>query len=260
MSAEVLIEMAGVDVPTGDGGEMVMRGVDWRVTRGECWAVGGAPASGKTSLLATAASLNRPGGGALRYFGRELDEATEDEQVDWRRRMGFVFGEGGRLLSHLTVAQNVALPLRYHAEEMDDDELGERVAGLLARTQLSAHARTMPSRLSQRLSQRAGLARALAVPTEVLFLDNPLSGLGPHDARWWTDYLRELRDEKVAETGRAQTGASTSALTIVATCDHFRPWLELATKFAVIDGDRLRLLGGRDGVLASTESSVRELL
>jgi phospholipid/cholesterol/gamma-HCH transport system ATP-binding protein len=239
--------MAGVDVHTGDGAERVLRGVDWRVTRGECWAVGGAPGSGKTSLLATAASLNRPGAGALRFFGQELEVATEDEQIEWRRRMGFVFENGGRLLSHLTVAQNVALPLQYHVDEMSDEDLGERVAGLLARTQLTLHARTKPSRLSQRLSQRASLARALAVPTQVLFLDNPLSGLGSHDAQWWTEYLREIRQDS-------------GGLTIVATCGDLRPWLELATKFAVIEGDRLCVIGGREEVLASRNESVRELL
>lgn len=247
MSAETLIEMTGVTVHSEDGATTVLRDVNWQVARGECWAVGGAPGSGKTSWLATVATLNRPGVGALRCFGRELDEATEDEQVNWRRRMGYVFAHGGRLLSHLTVAQNIALPLQYHVHEMSDAELAERVAGLLARTKLTSYAQTLPSRLSQRLAQRAGLARALAVPTDVLFLDNPLSGLGAHDARWWTDYLRELRKDN-------------AALTVVATCDDFRPWLDLATNFAVIEGDRLRALGGREQVLASQDDSVRELL
>ncbi len=251
MSAEPLIEMAGVTVQAGDGVAVVLRDVDWRLARGECWAVGSAPGHGKTSWLATAASLNRPGGGTLRFFGRALEDATEREQVDWRRRMGYVFENGGRLLSHLTVAQNVALPLRYHAPEISDEDLGERVAGLLARSQLTGHALAMPSRLSQRLAQRASLARALATRTEVLFLDNPLSGLGPHEARWWTDYLRELRQEN---------SAGADALTIVATCDDFRPWLELATRFAVIENDRLRVIGGRQEVSASQEPSVRELL
>jgi len=118
---------------------------------------------------------------------------------------------------------------------------------LLDRAELSALAPVMPSRLSVRLQQRASLARALAVPTEILFLDNPLTGLGPREARWWTDYLRELRrDDK--------------ALTIVATCDDYRPWLDVATQFAVIEAGKFRVLGGREQVLASTEASVRELL
>ncbi|HUK81407.1 MAG TPA: ATP-binding cassette domain-containing protein [Verrucomicrobiae bacterium] len=250
MNSEAFIELSGVDVVWEGGTTALLRDVNWRIAHGECWAVGGAPASGKTSLLATAASLNRPGAGSQRMFGRDLAEATEEEQVNWRRRIGYVFETGGRLLNHLTIAQNVALPLRYHLD-LDDEPLGERVDQLLARAELRTLARAMPSRLSLRQQQRASLARALAVPTEVLFLDNPLSGLGQRDVRWWTDYLHELRREHT--TGGA-------VLTVVATCDDFRAWLELATHFAVIDNEQFRVLGGREQVLASNEPLVRELL
>jgi phospholipid/cholesterol/gamma-HCH transport system ATP-binding protein len=246
MNGDALIELSGVDVHWEGGTSPVLRGVNWRIARGECWAVGGAPGSGKSSLLATGAGLNRPGAGTLRVFGRDLAEATEEEQVDWRRRIGFVFENGGRLLSRLTVAENVALPMRYHLD-MDDAQVGERVGQLLTRAELRTQARMMPSRLNLRLQQRAGLARALAVPTEVLFLDNPLSGLGPRDVRWWIGYLRELRKNN-------------DTLAVVATCESFGPWLELATHFAVIDGEQFRVLGEREQALANTDSVVRELL
>ena len=250
MSDEVLIELSAVEVLWEGGTAPLLRDVNWRVARGECWVVGGAPGSGKTSLLATVAGLNRPGAGTVRIFGRDLAEASEDEQVGWRRRIGFVFENGGRLLGHLTVAANVALPLLYHLD-LDEAQVDQRVEQLLSRTGTLSYAQTMPSRLNVRLQQRASLARALAVPTEMLYLDNPLTGLSPRDARWWTEYLRELR--------QARTSGD-AALTIVATCDDFHPWLDLATHFGVIDGDRFRVLGGRDQVEASKESVVTELL
>jgi ABC-type transporter Mla maintaining outer membrane lipid asymmetry ATPase subunit MlaF len=251
MNDEVLIELNGVDVLWDGGTTVLLRDVSWRIARGEFWSVSGAPASGKTSLLATVASLNRPGAGTLRMFGRDLAEATEEEQVNWRRRIGFVFENDGRLLSHLTVAENIALPLSYHVEEMDEAQVGRRVEQLLSRTELLVQARTMPSHLNRRLQQRASLARALSVPTDMLFLDNPFSGLGPRDKLWWIKYLRELRKE------RTSGGA---ALTIVATCDSFQGWLDLATHFAVIDGERFRFLGSREQVLATDEPLVRELM
>jgi len=250
MNGEALIELDGVDVLSEGGTSPLLRGVNWRIVRGECWAVGGAPGAGKSSLLATAASLNHPGSGTMRMFARDPAEATEEEQVDWRRRIGYVFENGGRLLNHLTVAQNVALPLRYHLD-IDEAQVGERVEELLARAELQTQAPAMPSRLNVRMQQRASLARALAVSTEVLFLDNPLSGLSSRDARWWIEYLHELRRDR--NTGGA-------ALTVVATCDDFRPWIDLATHFALIDGEQFRELGGREQVLASTEPVVRELL
>lgn len=251
MNGESLIELNGVDVLWEGGADVLLRDVSWRIERGECWAISGAPASGKTSLLATAASLNRPGAGTLRVFGRDLAEVPEQEQVNWRRRIGFVFENGGRLLSHLTVAENIALPLNYHVDEMDEAQVSQRVEQLLSRLELLGQAGTMPSRLNRRLLQRAGLARALALPTDVLFLDNPLSGLGPRDARWWTEYLRELQHERTA---------GGKALTMVATCDSFHGWLEMATHFAVIDGEKLRFLGSREQVLAVDEPQVRELM
>jgi phospholipid/cholesterol/gamma-HCH transport system ATP-binding protein len=249
--SDALIELNGVDVVWEGGTSALLREVNWRIGRGECWAVSGAPASGKTSLLATAASLYHPGAGTLRVFGRDLAEATEEEQVDWRRRIGFVFENGGRLLSHLSVAQNIALPLNYHADAMDEVQMSRRVEQLLSRAELLTLAGTMPSRLNRRLQQRGSLARALALPTAVLFLDNPFSGLGPRDERWWIEYLRELRNDR---------SAGSEALTIVATCDSFRGWLDLATHFAVIDGEKFRLLGSREKVLAADEPLVRELM
>jgi ABC-type transporter Mla maintaining outer membrane lipid asymmetry ATPase subunit MlaF len=194
--------------------------------------------------------MNRPAAGTLRIFGRALAEASEEEQVNWRRRIGFVFENGGRLLGHLPVAENVALPMRYHLD-IDEAQMGQRVEELLKRTGTLSYARTMPSRLNIRLQQRVSLARALAVPTEMMFLDNSLGGLSPRDARWWTEYLRELRQSRVS---------GGAALTIVAACDDFHPWLDLATHFGVIDGERFRVLGGRDQVQASKDPVVSELL
>lgn len=245
-----LIQLTDVDVTHAAAPAVVIRAVSWEIAPGDCWVVGGAPASGKTSLLATAAGLQTPAGGTLRILGGALAQATEAEQIAWRRSIGFVFANGGRLLHHLTVAENVALPLEYHLEQ-DTGQTAARVAELLTRAELLPLAAAMPSRLSGRLQQRASLMRALAVPTQVLFLDDPLSGLAPRDVRWWLDLLAELR---------ARATAAGPPLTVVASCSDFRGWLDTATQFGVIEGDRFRVLGGRAHVLASETAAVRELL
>jgi phospholipid/cholesterol/gamma-HCH transport system ATP-binding protein len=234
MTGDALIELAGVDVLDETTGTPMVRDVNWRVARGEFWAVGGGPGSGKSALLATAAGLNRPGGGALRLFGESLAEANEETQVSWRRRTGFVFAHGGRLFNHLTVQENVALPLLYH-EDGSATEWPARVEAALARAELTAFAQTMPSRLGLRLRQRAALLRALIVPAEILFLDEPLTGLGGHEAKWWTDFLREQQR---------------AGVTVVATCMDFEPWRGLADRFAVIKDKQL---------LASEAAGVPEL-
>lgn len=251
MSAEKIIELIGVDVSPSEAPERIlMRDVQWRIGRGEFWIVGGEQASGKSSLLMTAAGLNRPAGGTLRIFGRQLSEATEQDQVGWRRRIGYVFENGGRLFSHLTVAQNIALPLQYHLH-LDDDETVAKVEEILKLGDLQAYAAATPSRLSLRVQQRVSLLRALTASPEILFLDNPLAGLAVRDSRWWLKYLGQLR---------AAMRFEDEPLTLVVGCDDFRGWLEAGTHFAVIEKGRFREVGDREKVRATEEPFVREFL
>jgi ABC-type transporter Mla maintaining outer membrane lipid asymmetry ATPase subunit MlaF len=231
MIGDPLLELAGADVLDETTGNVVLRDVNWRVARGEFWAIGGAPGSGKSALLATAAGLNRPDSGNLRLFGQNLAEASEETQVSWRRRIGFVFAHGGRLFNHLTVAENVALPVLYHEE----GDATARVNTALARAELTAFAQAMPSRLPPRLRQRAAVLRAVIVPAEILFLDEPLTGQSAREVKWWTDFLREQQR---------------AGVTVVATCIDFGPWRGLADRFAVIRGEQL---------LASEPAGVPEL-
>jgi phospholipid/cholesterol/gamma-HCH transport system ATP-binding protein len=228
MSGPAEIELIGVDVSHEDDPEIVLvRGVHWRIETGEWWVVSGGPGSGKTSLLSTAAALIPAAGGGLRFFGREVVEATEQEQVEWRRHIGFVFKGGGRLFGNLSVLENVLLPLQYHGD-LDPSEALERAEELLALAGLRACANLPPSRLGTALQRRVGLVRALSVPIRVLFIDNPLAGLAPSDARWWLEFLSDLT---------ARRAARNEPLCVVASSFDFDGWLERASRFAVI-GER----------------------
>jgi len=96
-------------------GVPAIEGVNWRVGAGEFWVVGGLHSSGKSVLLTAAAGINRPLRGKLQLFGG--DPTTLDEEEAFRRllRVGLVFEGDGRLFTHMTVAENIALPLLYHA-------------------------------------------------------------------------------------------------------------------------------------------------
>jgi ABC-type Fe3+/spermidine/putrescine transport system ATPase subunit len=248
-----LIELAGVQVTHYEDpsdGEVVVRDVNWRIGAGDFWVVGGRPSSGKSSLLLTAAGLNRPAGGILRIFGEDFNGAKEKERVVWHRRIGFVFEQSGRLFSHLTVARNIALPLQYRPV-MAEDAIVARVDELLTQTDLQDYASYMPSRLGQGVQQRVALARALVSPIEVLFLDNPLSTLSLRESRWWLDFLRKLHENRRTDG---------KPLAIVASADDFRGWIGVASQFAVVEGGQFRLLGGREQVEGAAEPMVRELL
>jgi ABC-type transporter Mla maintaining outer membrane lipid asymmetry ATPase subunit MlaF len=242
MDAEWIIELDGVDVTHPDqDASVLIRGVNWQIGRGQFWVVGGPPGAGKSSLLTTAAGLNRPGGGTLRIFGRDLAGVTEQEQIEWRQWIGFVFEHGGRLLSHLTVGENVALPLRYHRTS-PDAEIAAQVESWLERAGLGGCAGMMPSRFSPRLQQRLALARTLIMPKSVLFVDNPPGGRN-RDSHWWREQLG---------------GLAAQGLTVVVASNDFGIWLDTAQRFALVQDGQFSIIGGPEEVKSCADAAWRE--
>lgn len=233
MSEAPVIELIHAEVaPEAEPERVILRDVTWSIREGECWVVCGSPASGKSTLLAVAAGLNPRADGEVRIFGLDPARTSESEQAAWRREIGYVFESGGNLIGSLSVADNVSLSLRYH-EDLDPEEARERVESLLARANLERVAHLLPSRLGAGLRHRVALLRALVRPVRALFLDDPLRGLAPSSIRWWLGFLGELR---------AEAAAAGRPIAVAATTYDFRPWIGAADHFAVIDGDRFRVL------------------
>lgn len=211
---------------------VVFEDVNWSVAAGDFWAMGGLHGCGKTDFMAVAAGLSLPVRGAYHVFGHELGAGFERDLLETRRRLGLVF-EGGHVLRHLTVAENVGLPICYHRDQ-PVEEAAIEIDRLLALTELSVWADQPASSLSRNWQQRVGLARALALGPEVLLLDSPLRGLDPRDAAWWLTFLTQL------SAGHPNFGGRPT--TLVVSCDDLRPWHGHARQFAVLRGRRLHLL------------------
>ena len=229
----------------------VVSGVNWRVLLDDFWVIGAPPGSGKSDLLATAAGLQRPGRGVHRLFGRELSALGEAERLRERLRVGVVFEAGGRPFPQLTVAENIALPLRYHRDG-GETEIQQRVEEMLEATGLSAFASRLPAQLARALCPRIGLARALALAPEVLLLDNPLAGLDPRQMRWWLDFTSGLAAGHPTMKGRK--------MTLVVASDHLRPWMSQGSRFALLKEKQLLPLGGRAELEHCNEPLLRELV
>jgi len=245
-----VIELRGADIgPDPATGLALLRGVDWRVTAGDWWVVGGGHRSGKSALLATAAGVQRPLSGGHWLFGEETERLAESRLIEHRRRVGVVFENGGRLFAHLSVAENVALPLRYH-RDCDLDEASGRVAELLDWLGLTRQARMQPDRLGRDLRQRAALARALALEPEVLLLDNPLAGLAAREREWWLAQLAALHAGRVPGGGRP--------LTLAVMTDDLEPWAAHGRQFAVVQDGQCRAMGGRESLPECVEMLGRE--
>ena len=247
------IELINVDVTGAElrADTVMIKNVNWTINPGDYWVVGGMPGTGKTDLLATAAALQRPGAGTLLVFGRDLYRMDEGEQLRQRLRIGMVFQLGGRLFSHQTVLENLALPICYH-RNCTLEEARAQVQTVLKITELSGMERRRPHRLTRNIHQRVALARALMLEPEVLLIDNPLAGIDARQAYWWLDFLPRLT------TGVAEF--LHRKITLVVTTDDFRPWQAQGTKFALVHEKQWSIIGSREDLEKSADPAVREVL
>ena len=187
-----VIDVQGI--VTRFGSQTVHDGVSFAVGRGSLVALIGGSGTGKSVLLREIVGLHRPDAGRVRLLGTDVWDAPATELAAVRRRFGMMFQDGA-LFSSLTVAQNVAVPLREHTR-LAPATIDALVALRLQQAGLPAAAGArLPSELSGGMRKRAALARAIALEPEVLFLDEPTSGLDPITARAFDALVRSLVDD-----------------------------------------------------------------
>jgi phospholipid/cholesterol/gamma-HCH transport system ATP-binding protein len=177
------------------GPHKVLNGINLSVNRGETLAVLGRSGTGKSVLLRLIIGLDQPDSGSIRINGEDIAGLQLDQLGGIRKKMGFLF-QHAALYDSLTVAENVAFPLRHHKSEMSNDERNDRVRQLLTEVGLEGDINKMPSDISGGMQKRVGLARALALEPQILLLDEPTAGLDPISSSEIDDLILKLQRER----------------------------------------------------------------
>jgi phospholipid/cholesterol/gamma-HCH transport system ATP-binding protein len=175
------------------GDQVVHEDVNVTVCRGEILGVVGGSGTGKSVLLRSIIGLQTPDQGEIHVLGESMVGRTEDEAKNIRRRWGILF-QNGALFSTLTVAENVEVPIREYFPFIKPPLLDEIASYKISMGGLPADAGPKyPSELSGGMVKRAGLARALALDPELLFLDEPTAGLDPIAAAAFDELIKSLQ-------------------------------------------------------------------
>jgi phospholipid/cholesterol/gamma-HCH transport system ATP-binding protein len=170
-----VIKVENLSVRYGD--DVILQDVNMEVFRGEIMVVAGGSGSGKSTLLRHMVGLSRPTSGRVEINDIDITTASEAEIRAVMRGIGMLFQSSG-LLSSMTLAENIALPLSGFTD-MPDAFIEAIVRMKLAMVGLGGYEDHFPNELSGGMRKRAGIARAMALDPDILFLDEPFAGLDP---------------------------------------------------------------------------------
>lgn len=225
------------------GSQVVHDDLDLDVRRGEILGIVGGSGTGKSVLMRTIIGLNRQRAGRIEVFGEDLDTLDAARRREIERRWGILFQDGA-LFSSLTVAQNIEVPLKEHLTL--SRRLMDEIAALkISLVGLPAEAGAkFPSELSGGMRKRAGLARALALDPDLLFLDEPTAGLDPIGAANFDQLILTLQ--------------RTLGLTVVMVTHDLDSLHAICDRIAVLAEKRVLTIGPMSQMLAHEHPWLRD--
>jgi len=237
-----LVEMKEVKLALS--GKAILEDVSFSLPKGEVLVVMGLSGCGKSTLLGILMGLLTPDSGIVLFKGDDLTKMTRSNLNVARTQIGMVF-QNAALISSLTVAENVALPLEELTKKSTSD-IAEIVAQKLKLVDLEDASEKLPSELSGGMQKRAGLARALALEPELVLFDEPSAGLDPINSKLIDELIIKLRDQE-------------KVTSIVVTHEMESAFI-LATQMAFLHEGKILLHGSPDDFRNSKEPTISDFL
>ncbi|WP_193140798.1 MULTISPECIES: ABC transporter ATP-binding protein [unclassified Meridianimarinicoccus] len=184
------IEVSNLDLSYGDF--VIQKNLTFTVNHGDVFIIMGGSGCGKSTVLKCLIGLKSPARGIVRFDGADFWSTAASTREAMMRRFGVLY-QSGALWSSMTLAENVGLPLGEYTE-LGAAEIRDLAAMKLALVGLAGFEDFYPSEISGGMQKRAGIARAMALDPDVLFLDEPSAGLDPISSKLLDDLIVELRD------------------------------------------------------------------
>jgi|ERR1039457_1786032 phospholipid/cholesterol/gamma-HCH transport system ATP-binding protein len=232
------------DLVTHYGDRAILKGVTCDLPRGKTTVILGGSGCGKSTLLKHLIGLLKPTSGSILFNGQDTTVMSEGELDEVRKKMGVLF-QGSALLNSMTLAENVALPLREHTK-LEEPTIQIMVRMKLDLVGLSGFEGFYPSQISGGMKKRAGIARAMALDPEFMFFDEPSAGLDPVTAAGLDELINRLRN--------------VFKMTIVVVTHELPSIFNIADNVVMLDKGTVLYTGPLDGLRATDHPRIKMFL
>lgn len=174
------------------GEKSIHEGTSFTLNKGECLALLGGSGTGKSVVLRALIGLESPDKGSICFKSQKLNDLSEQEWFEVRKKIAYVF-QNGALFDSLSVYENLAFPLRRHSD-FSEAEIKKRIRKILGELDLPHAEKLFPAELSGGMQKRVGLARSLMLEPEVVLFDEPTAGLDPKNTIVIQDTILKLKE------------------------------------------------------------------
>ncbi len=174
------------------GSKTVLKNINYDLRKGEILGFFGGSGTGKSVILRSIIGLEKPDSGEIIYEGRDITKLNEEQLVEVRKKIAYVF-QNGALFDSMTVEENLAYPLLEHTK-LSHDEIRARIKEMLDLIGLKGSEKLYPASLSGGMQKRVGVARSIIMKPDIILYDEPTAGLDPYNTNRLVDLMAKVRE------------------------------------------------------------------